>query len=361
MLAQQPGRRRGRSVAFKRGGGRRGAERGGGGAERARARPRRQQRGHGRRRVHAAGAAARGGGAAVPPHGARRGLVGHGRWRSVAGRGAAVRAAAGAAPGPADHPLGALHGLVASQRAPAQEGLRLRHGQRADLPDLPVRGGPRRRRRRRPPQHRRVPHEAVRVHVPGLQVPSGPGGESRPRGQPRPGRAGGPRRGAGPCEGRGRSQAGTLRPICWGSVPLLCSANLGVPAGPSPQARGRSWGRAGGAAAPPAMRAEGCWGLGSPSPRRLLVPLEALSIPRPGCERVEASGAKQKPLKGKVPRSMWNPANFPLPKFYFYNKVKQAGSVAVSFVPVLAAAGSSTSWVYLHLLLWLWLCFSSLQ
>ncbi|XP_060548130.1 MLX-interacting protein [Pantherophis guttatus] len=46
--------------------------------------------------------------------------------------------------GGADHPLGPLHGLLSAQRAPAQEGLRLRHRQRADLPDLPLRRlGPR--------------------------------------------------------------------------------------------------------------------------------------------------------------------------------------------------------------------------
>lgn len=213
------------SGAGRGGGGRAGAERGGGGAERAAGSAGGwRQRGHGRRRVHAAGAAPRGGGAAVPPHGARRGLVGHGRWRRLPGRRAAVRAAPGAAPGPPDHPLGPLHGLVAAQRAPAQEGLRLRHGQRTDMPDLPVRGGPRRRRGRRAPQHRRLPHEALRVHVPGLQVPAaalgswgggrgGPSGsrsESRRRGKPRLGGDGG----SGPGtrgRGEGREERGPRR------------------------------------------------------------------------------------------------------------------------------------------------------
>lgn len=43
----------------------------------------------------------------------------------------------------------------------------------------------------------------------------------------------------------------------------------------------------------------------------------------------------------------------------FYNRFKKAGSVIVSFVPVVAA-GSSTSWVYLHLLLRVLFCSSSL-
>lgn len=123
-----------------------------------------------------------------------------------------MRAAAGAAPGPPDHPLGPLHGVVASQRAPSQEGLRLRHGQRADLPDLPVRGGARGRRRRGAAQHRRVPHEALRVHVPGLQVPgAGPSGagarESAARGKPR---GSGEGRGAGAAPGPGGAVRGCV-------------------------------------------------------------------------------------------------------------------------------------------------------
>lgn len=141
--------------------------------------------------------------------------------------------------------------------------------------------------------------------------PSGAGGESRLPGEPRPGWARAPRRARGRVRDGGAAERGPppgpTRPTRGGSVPLLFSANLGILAGASPRAWGRGWGERG-LSLPPGLRAEG-WGPARPG--RLLVPLETLSIPRPGWERVQASGAKQKPLKGKVPRSMWNPASFP--------------------------------------------------
>ncbi|KAJ1093174.1 hypothetical protein NDU88_006281 [Pleurodeles waltl] len=65
----------------------------------------------------------------------------------------------------ADHPQRPLYGVVSAQRAPAQKGLRLRHGQQADLPDVQLWQG-----QHLPPVHRRVPHQALRVHDAGLQV-----------------------------------------------------------------------------------------------------------------------------------------------------------------------------------------------
>lgn len=67
--------------------------------------------------------------------------------------------------GVSDHPQRALYGVLAPQRAPPKERLRLRHCQQTDLSDLPLWEG-----EHVTSLHRRLPHQTLRVHDSGVQV-----------------------------------------------------------------------------------------------------------------------------------------------------------------------------------------------
>lgn len=139
-----------------------------------------------------------------------------------------------------------------------------------------------------------------------------------------------------------------------------CGAGAAVVTAAAP---GAGWGRevkrepvprVGRSAAPPALRGT----------------RKCSSASRPGLKLVGASSAeeyREKPQKGTVNvcatacvknRQLFS-FFFCFPQFNFYKKFKKVGSVIVSFVPVVAAGGS-TSWVYLRLSPRLRVCFSSI-